>query len=57
MEPSVPYKSQQNLFVVPGIKIFGKKLPVCPLWTIIDTSSDDIVLPKNLHLGEMKLTQ
>ena len=44
MELSVQYKTQQNLFVV----------PVCLLCTIMNTSSDDIVLPKNWHLGEMK---
>ena len=55
MEPSVPYGSEQNLFVVPVLKILGQTLPVCILCTIINTSSDGIVLPKKHHLGEMKL--
>ena len=54
MEPSVPYESRQNLFAVPILKIFGKKLPVHLLFTIINASSDDVVLPKIQHLGEMK---
>ena len=31
------------------------KLPVCLLHTIIYTSPDDVILPKNQHIGEMKL--
>ena len=46
MEPFGLYESQQHLFVVPVLKIFSKELPVCLLCTIINTSSDDIVLPK-----------
>ena len=55
IKPPVSYESQRNLFVLPGLKIFSKKLPVCLLCTIINTSSGDIVLPRNQHLGEMKL--
>ena len=33
----------------------GNKLPLCLLCTIINTSSDTTVLPKNWHFGEMKL--
>ena len=47
MESSVPYKSQQKLFVVTVLKVFEKKCPVLLLCTIINTSSDDVVLPKN----------
>ena len=38
---------------MPVLKILGKKLPV-HLLLIINASSDDIVLTKNKHLGEMK---
>ena len=44
---SVPYKSQQNLFVVPVLKFFSAKFPVCLLSIIINTSPDDVILPKN----------
>ena len=54
MEPSVTYMSQPNIFVVSELQILGRKLPVFLLCTIINTSSDDIILPKNQHLGEMK---
>ena len=47
MEPSVLYKAQQNLFVVPVFKVFGKKLPVCLLCTIINIIPNDVFLPKN----------
>ena len=55
IEMSVPYKSQQNLFVVPVLKIFGTKLQVHLLCTIINTNPDNIILAKTLHIGEMKL--
>ena len=48
------HKSQQNLFVVPVLKIFGAKLPVHLLYAIINTSPNDIILPKNWHISEMK---
>ena len=54
MEPLAPHKSQQHL-LVPVLRIFSEKLPVHLLCILINTSSDDIVLPKNLHLGEKKL--
>ena len=44
---------EQNLFIVLLLKIFGKKLPVHLLCTVINTSPDDIILPKNQHIGEM----
>ena len=53
MEMSVPYESQQNLCCA-NTKIFGKKLIVFILCTIINTSPDDVILPKNKHIGEMK---
>ena len=40
------YESQQNLFVVPVLKILDAKLPVHLLCTIISTSSDDVILTK-----------
>ena len=45
-------RSEQNLFVVPLLKIFGTKLPVHPLCTIINTSPNDVYLAKNWHIGE-----
>ena len=39
-------KSWQNLFVVPVLKIFSTKLPVHLLCTIINTSPNDVTLPK-----------
>ena len=50
----VQHESQQHL-LVPALKIFGEKLSLCLLLTIINTSSDVVVLPKNIHLGEIKL--
>ena len=38
------YKSQQNLFVVPVLKIFGAQLPVYLLCTIMYTNLDVILL-------------
>ena len=48
------YESQQNLFVVLVLKIFGETLPLCLLCTIINTSHDDVILPNTQHIGEMK---
>ena len=45
------YKSQQNLFVVPVLKIFSTKLLV---HLLCNTSPDDLILPKNWHIDEMK---
>ena len=39
--------SEQNLFLVPLLKIFSTKLPVHLLCTIINTSPNDVILPKN----------
>ena len=44
---------EQNLFVIPLLKIFGVKLPMHLLCTIMNTGSNDIILPKNWHIGEM----
>ena len=49
------YESQQNLFVVHVLKIFDVKLPLHLLCTIINTSPDDVILPKNWNIGEKKL--
>ena len=43
-----PPMSEQNLFVVPLLKIFGTKLPVHPMCTIINSSPDDVILPKKI---------
>ena len=48
------HKSEQNLLAVPVLKLFGAKLPVHLLCTVINTSPDDVTLPKNQHIGEMK---
>ena len=45
----------QQYFIVPVLKIFGEKLPLQSLWTTVNTSADEIVLPKHRHLGKMKL--
>ena len=50
----ISYNSQQSLFAVPVLKIFDTKLPVYLLCTIISTSPDGVILPKNQHIGEMK---
>ena len=54
IESLVQHESQQHLLVVPVLKILVRKLPLCLLCTIINTGSDNIVLPQNRHLGEMK---
>ena len=54
MELLIQHELQQLLLVVPVLKIFGKKLPLHVLSTIVNTSSDQIFLPRNRHLGELK---
>ena len=51
----ISYKSQLNHFVVPVLKKNGAKLSVNLLCTIINASSNDVILPKNQHIGKMKL--
>ena len=51
IEMSVLYTSQQTIFVVSLLKFFGAKLPVCLLCTMINTSLDDVILPKLTYLG------
>ena len=46
------FTSEQNLFVVP-LEIFGAKLPVHLLCTIINISPDVVILPKNCLIGVM----
>ena len=46
-------KLQQNLFVVPVLKIFSTKLPVHLMCTIINLSPDDVILAKSWDIGEM----
>ena len=46
---------EQNLFIVPLLKIFSKKLPMHPLCTVINPSPYDVILPNNWHIGEMML--
>ena len=51
----MPYKPQQNLFVVPVLKIFSEKLTIHLPCTIINTSLDNVILPKNWYIGKMIL--
>ena len=44
----------QHLLVVSVLTSFGTKLPLGLLCMIVNTSSDEIVVPKNRHLGKMK---
>ena len=44
---------EQNLFITPLLKIIRAKLPVHLLCTIINTSPNDVILPKIWHIGEM----
>ena len=46
------FSLEQNLFIVPLLKIFNAKLTV-HLCTVINFSPDDVILPKNWHIGEM----
>ena len=39
---------------LPVLKMFGEKLPLWLYCMIANTHSDEIVLPKNRHPGEMK---
>ena len=48
------HELQLHLLVVPVLKILGEKLPLWLLCMIVNTSSDEIVLPKHRHLGGMK---
>ena len=50
----MPSKSEQNVFIVPVLNIFSTKLPVHLLCTIINSSPNDVILPKNWHISEMK---
>ena len=43
----------QNLFVVPLLKIFSTKLPTNLLCTVINISPDNVVLPRNRHIEEL----
>ena len=49
-----PPTSEQNLFIVPLLKIFGIKLPVHLLCTIINTIPCNVILPNNWHIVEIK---
>ena len=53
MEPLVQHEVQQHLPVVSVLNFFGKKLPLQVLYTIVNTSPDETLLPKYRHLGEM----
>ena len=37
----------------PFLKFLGAKLPVHLLCTVINTTPDDVILPKNWHIGEI----
>ena len=43
---ATPFTSEQNIFVVSLLKIFGTKLPVYVLCMIINASPNDVILPK-----------
>ena len=43
----------QNLFIVPLLKIFSTKLPTNLLCNIINISPDNIILPRNIHIGKL----
>ena len=45
IEPLAPHESQQHLNV-PVLKMFGEKLPLCSLCTVINMSSDEVVFSK-----------
>ena len=44
---------EQNLFFVPLLEFSAKKLSVHLQCIVINTSPDDVILPKNWHIGEM----
>ena len=44
---------EQHLFIVSLLKIFGRKLPLHLLCTVLNTSPNDVILPKNCHIGKM----
>ena len=44
---------EQNLILIPLLKIFGAKLPKHLLCAVINTSCNNITLLKNWHIGEM----
>ena len=50
----ISYQPQQNLFVVPVIKILGKNYHYI-LCMIINTSPDNVILPKHWYIGKMIL--
>ena len=54
IESLIQHELQQHILVVPVLKFFGEKLPLQLLCTIVNTSPDEIVMPKHRHLGEMK---
>ena len=50
----IQHELLQHLLVVPVLKICGEKLPLQLLCTIVNTSSDESVLPKHRYFGDMK---
>ena len=54
VEPLVQHELQEHLIFLQVLKHF-EKLPLYLLCTIINTSPDEVVLPRKRHLGEMKL--
>ena len=44
------YSSEQNLFTVPLLEKFSTKQPVYVLCIIINTSPDDVFLPKKIGI-------
>ena len=47
------YTPLQNLFDALDLKIFGQTIPVHFLCTIINTSQNDVISPKNWHIGKI----
>ena len=54
IELLIQHELQQHLLLVPVLKMFGEKLPLGLLCTIVSTSPDEIFLPRHRCLGEMK---
>ena len=53
VESFIQHQLQHHLLVL-VLKPFDEKLQLCLLCTIVNTNSDEIVLPKNRHLDELK---
>ena len=54
IESLIQHELQQHLLAVLVLKMFGEKLPLQLLCTFVNTSPNEIVLPKHRHLGKTK---